>query len=633
MNAHEQKRAIKKQKKLEELFRYNPFFYQFILLFHKLFSKSTTPTEVNLILLALSMLYLDACPSVLGMYTRFIKKYSVKALASLYYTLNSAKSVMSTEWQYLLLEIILSKVEVIRSLPILIIFDDTLVEKIGDKFELICKLYDHNRKNGSNYLKGHCFVSLVVGIPIRQNGKAKYIKVPLCHRMWDKEAKVPVIDESGSSAVDESKADETAANAVGESVPNTASGTEPGTAEGNELGTVEGTEPGTAEGNELGTVEGTEPGTAEGNELGTVEGTEPGTAEGNEPVTTEGTEPKTENETKLRIAYDMAFALYNRLKDRFKFCILCDSWYPKGVVLKLHKELGIPFVCAVRIDTTLYDLPGQNPPGKRGPKPTRGEVLSKDLDEVFEFHAIPGYKFLIGSRKVITSLFGATVCTAYATKPNPKDAEAKETAKNQTALPAEGEKADEIKADEIKTDEIKTDEIKPEDSRKAKLADSKKSREAGINLFIATDGLDLTDFDLGMIESEEIKALVTVDPIYRPFALYKYRWFIEECYYELKTFWNFNKYFLRHKGGIENLTNLQTLVYAVMSVLPYISKTFAGLLNMSAQERRYHVSELLRRVINFSSFVDYAEAHGVSRKFIARCENYLENEIGLDIAQ
>ena len=617
MNAHEQKRAIKKQKKLEELFRYNPFFYQFILLFHKLFSKSTTPTEVNLILLALSMLYLDACPSVLGMYTRFIKKYSVKALASLYYTLNSAKSVMSTEWQYLLLEIILSKVEVIRSLPILIIFDDTLVEKIGDKFELICKLYDHNRKNGSNYLKGHCFVSLVVGIPIRQNGKAKYIKVPLCHRMWDKEAKVPVIDESGSSAVDESKADETAANAVGESVPNTASGTEPGTAEGNELGTVEGTEPGTAE----------------GNELGTVEGTEPGTAEGNEPVTTEGTEPKTENETKLRIAYDMAFALYNRLKDRFKFCILCDSWYPKGVVLKLHKELGIPFVCAVRIDTTLYDLPGQNPPGKRGPKPTRGEVLSKDLDEVFEFHAIPGYKFLIGSRKVITSLFGATVCTAYATKPNPKDAEAKETAKNQTALPAEGEKADEIKADEITTDEIKTDEIKPEDSRKAKLADSKKSREAGINLFIATDGLDLTDFDLGMIESEEIKALVTVDPIYRPFALYKYRWFIEECYYELKTFWNFNKYFLRHKGGIENLTNLQTLVYAVMSVLPYISKTFAGLLNMSAQERRYHVSELLRRVINFSSFVDYAEAHGVSRKFIARCENYLENEIGLDIAQ
>lgn len=87
------------------------------------------------------------------------------------------------------------------------------------------------------------------------------------------------------------------------------------------------------------TASGTEPGTAEGNEPGTVEGTEPDTAK--------GTWPKTENETKLRIAYDMALALYKRLKGRCKFCVLCDSWYPKGVVLKLHKELGIPFVCAV----------------------------------------------------------------------------------------------------------------------------------------------------------------------------------------------------------------------------------------------------------------------------------------------
>ena len=604
MNAHEQKRAKKKKKKLEELFRYNPYFYKFILLFHKLFSKSTKPTEVNLILLALSILYLDACPSVRGMYERFIKKYSLKALTTLYYTLNASKSVMSFQWQYILLEIILSKVEVIKSLPILLIFDDSLVEKFGDKFELKCKLYDHNRKNGSNYLKGHCFVSLVVGIPIRQNGKAKYIKVPLCHRMWNKKAMVDAIEESGFSADGVSKlntADETAFGADGEFESDTADETASGADGEFESNTTDETASG-------------------------VDGEfESNTADGTEPDTADGAEPKKVKETKLRIAYDMASELCKRLNGRFKLCVLCDSWYPKGVVLRLHKNYGLPFVCAVRVDTTLYDLPGQTPPGKRGPKPTHGDVLSKDLEEVFEFRAIPDYKFLIGTRKVITSLFGATVCTAYATKPKPEDvekkkqqSEAKETAKSKTSQPSET---------------AETCETKSEDSRKAKLADSKKSREAGINLFIATDGLDLTDFDLEMIESEEIKALVSFDPVYRPFALYKYRWFIEECYYELKTYWEFNKYLLRHKDGIENLKNLQTLVYALMSVLPYIDTKFAALLNMSAQERRYHISELLRRVINFNSFVDYAEEHGVSDKFIARCENYLENEIGLDIAQ
>ena len=38
--------------------------------------------------------------------------------------------------------------------------DDTMAEKSGEKFEYCPKLFDHAAHNGSNYLDGHCFVSL-----------------------------------------------------------------------------------------------------------------------------------------------------------------------------------------------------------------------------------------------------------------------------------------------------------------------------------------------------------------------------------------------------------------------------------------------------------------------------------------
>ncbi len=71
--------------------------------------------------------------------------------------------------------------------PLFLSIDDTMVEKSGKHFELCSKLYDHAAHNGSNYLSGHCMVSLLLSFPIYQDGKILYLSVPVGYRLWDKE--------------------------------------------------------------------------------------------------------------------------------------------------------------------------------------------------------------------------------------------------------------------------------------------------------------------------------------------------------------------------------------------------------------------------------------------------------------
>ena len=71
--------------------------------------------------------------------------------------------------------------------PLFLSIDDTMIEKSGKHFELCSKLYDHAAHNGSNYLNGHCMVSLLLSFPVYQNGKILYLSVPVGYRLWDKE--------------------------------------------------------------------------------------------------------------------------------------------------------------------------------------------------------------------------------------------------------------------------------------------------------------------------------------------------------------------------------------------------------------------------------------------------------------
>ncbi len=70
------------------------------------------------------------------------------------------------------------------SQPVFLCIDDTIVPKSGKKFEDVSKLFDHAAHNGSNYLNGHCFVSIMLCVPVWNQNRIRYVSVPLGYRMW-----------------------------------------------------------------------------------------------------------------------------------------------------------------------------------------------------------------------------------------------------------------------------------------------------------------------------------------------------------------------------------------------------------------------------------------------------------------
>ena len=48
-----------------------------------------------------------------------------------------------------------------------------------------------------------------------------------------------------------------------------------------------------------------------------------------------------------------------------------------------------------------------------------------------------------------------------------------------------------------------------------------------------------------------------------------------------------NKYMLRKAVGIERLLNLQFLVYAILSLIPFLSSAFESFVDLSIQDRRF----------------------------------------------
>ncbi len=59
-----------------------------------------------------------------------------------------------------------------------------MVPKSGKKFEDVSKLFDHAAHNGSNYLNGHCFVSIMLCVPVWNQNRIRYVSPPLGYRMW-----------------------------------------------------------------------------------------------------------------------------------------------------------------------------------------------------------------------------------------------------------------------------------------------------------------------------------------------------------------------------------------------------------------------------------------------------------------
>ena len=120
-------------------------------------------------------------------YSHVIPRLSDTSLNAFYYTLKTDAHNHSV-WN----DVTVSKA--VRAVPdpleeqsFFLSIDNIMVEKSGKHFELCSKLYDHAAHNGSNYLNGHCMVSLLLSVPVYQDGKIRYLSVPVGYRLWNKE--------------------------------------------------------------------------------------------------------------------------------------------------------------------------------------------------------------------------------------------------------------------------------------------------------------------------------------------------------------------------------------------------------------------------------------------------------------
>ena len=165
----------------------NHTFSKLFWFFGHYFQDASAPTAENLFLLAISMLALDSFRSIRFAWLHIIFKLTGKSLNSFYYTLGYA-AFDHLRWMAVTARLALGCVPPsLKNSAVFLSIDDTMVEKYGAKFQARSKLFDHAAHNGSNYLNGHCFVSIMLHVPLESADGITYLSVPLGYRLWTKE--------------------------------------------------------------------------------------------------------------------------------------------------------------------------------------------------------------------------------------------------------------------------------------------------------------------------------------------------------------------------------------------------------------------------------------------------------------
>ena len=168
-----------------DLFANNPAIMAIIKVLMSLFVGLTNPTAQHLVALVLGIYYLNDCKSVRFTYIHFHNLIVKCKLKTLYYTFSKSRmNVDDFSREVSKLGLSLIPYDYV-TLPIFFIIDDTMVEKYGKYFPAISKLFDHAAHNGTNYLTGHCFVCLVMVIPLPDVEKGvRYVRYPVGYRLW-----------------------------------------------------------------------------------------------------------------------------------------------------------------------------------------------------------------------------------------------------------------------------------------------------------------------------------------------------------------------------------------------------------------------------------------------------------------
>ena len=225
-----------------------------------------------------------------------------------------------------------------------------------------------------------------------------------------------------------------------------------------------------------------------------------------------------------------------------KVLLCCDSWYPKAEILELPESFeNLDIICNVRSDTALYELPPERT-GKKGRPRIRGERIS--LND-FTLQEVRETGMYAGSRTVMTNLFKKRPVSAIVTK----------------------------------------------------------SKSGSKRLFLCTVPPEQLHFDTNCSGIGKAVHYAETDISFLPLTIYALRWHIETAYYEQKKFWSLGDYMLRSKDGIECLLNLLTILYSMMSLLPFLDSYFSFLSGKSSQQSRFLLSYQIQQDLFFAAFV------------------------------
>lgn len=165
----------------------NRTFNKLFWFFWNYFQNASMPTAENLFLLVISMLALESFRSIRFAWYHIISRLTDKSLNSFYYSLGYA-DFDHLRWMAVTARLALGCISPsLKDSAVFLSIDDTMVEKYGTKFQACSKLFDHAAHNGSNYLNGHCFVSIMLHVPFQSADGIRYLSVPLGYRLWMKE--------------------------------------------------------------------------------------------------------------------------------------------------------------------------------------------------------------------------------------------------------------------------------------------------------------------------------------------------------------------------------------------------------------------------------------------------------------
>ena len=129
-----------------------------------------------------------------------------------------------------------------------------------------------------------------------------------------------------------------------------------------------------------------------------------------------------------------------------------------------------------------------------------------------------------------------------------------------------------------------------------------KTKNGSQKLFISTKSPDQFHFDFNSSALGKASLFFFFFVQFLPLTVYSMRWHIEVAYYEQKRFWALGAYMLRGKIGIERLTNLLTILYSFMTILPFYDKTFSALSLNSPQQSRFVIGMTIWHELFLTAF-------------------------------